>query len=63
MRTCFLDLETFWSQEHTLSKMSPMAYCTHPETEVISIAVKFDNGNTDVLFGEDLIKKTLAKLD
>lgn len=59
----FIDLETFWSTEHTLTKMSPIAYCTHPETEVISIAAKVGSFPTDVLFGEDKIKQTLSKID
>ena len=63
MRIATVDLETFWAQEHSLSKMSPIAYCTHPETEIISIGVKFGEGNTDILFGEDHIKATMAKLD
>lgn len=63
MTPVFIDLETFWSTEHTLTKMSPIAYCMHPETEVISIAVKFGNHNTDVLFGEDNIRGALSKID
>ena len=59
----FLDYESFWSTEHTLTKMSPMAYVMHPETEIISVAAKFGNYPTDVLFGEDNIRSALAKID
>ncbi len=52
MKTCTLDLETYWSQTHSLTKMSPILYCTHPETEIISCAFKFDKGPTKVIFGE-----------
>ena len=32
--------------------MSPIAYRMHPETEVISCAIKYNNAPTDVFFGE-----------
>ena len=32
-----IDLETFWSQTHSLSKMNPFDYVMHPDTELISI--------------------------
>lgn len=63
MRTCVIDVETWWSTEHSLSKMNPMVYCTHPETEIISLAIKFDDYPTDVIFGEDKIKAALSKID
>lgn len=63
MRTCVTDVETWWSTEHSLSKMNPMVYCTHPETEIISLAIKFDDYPTDVIFGEDKIKAALSKID
>ena len=59
----FYDLETFWSQDHSLSKMNPIVYATHRETEIISCAVKVDRGNTNVSFGEDLIKKQFKSFD
>ena len=52
MKICTLDLETFWDVGHSLTKMSPIAYCMHPDTEVISCAFKFDNEETEVIFGE-----------
>lgn len=58
-----LDIESFWSAEHTLSKMSPMAYCMHPETEIISLAIKVNHYPTDVFFGEPAIRKALKSID
>jgi hypothetical protein len=55
VKICTLDLETYWSVGHSLSKMSPIAYCMHPETEIISCAFKFDDGPTEVIFGEDKV--------
>lgn len=63
MQPVFLDFETFWSQDHTLSKMSPIEYVMHKETELISCSVKFDKYPTDVLFGETAIKKAFDKID
>ena len=59
----FIDLETFWSPEHSLTKMNPIVYCTHPETEIISCAVKVGSDYTGVSFGEDEIKKRLRAYD
>jgi DNA polymerase len=63
MKICTIDLETFWSVTHSLSKMSPIAYCMHPDTEIISCAFKFDNGPTEVLFGEDKIIEWAKSVD
>lgn len=62
-RICFLDFETFWSQEHTLSKMNPIAYVMHPETEIQSVSIAFDDWPIDTLFGEDRIRAAFAKID
>lgn len=58
-----LDYETFWDTDHSLSKMSAMKYVMHPKTEIISVAAKFGNGHTDVIFGEDRIVNALRKID
>ena len=52
MKICTVDLETYWSQTHSLTKMSPIAYCMHPDTEIISCAFKFGDEPTEVIFGE-----------
>lgn len=59
MKICVLDLETFWDTKHSLSKMSPIKYCMHPDTEIISCGFKFIDGKkereTKVIFGEQKI--------
>jgi hypothetical protein len=63
MQICTLDLETFWDVGHSLTKMSPIAYCMHPETEIISCAFKFNDEDTEVIFGEQNVKDYCAKVD
>lgn len=63
MQLCFLDFETFWSETHTLKKMSPIEYCMHPETELQLLSIKFDNYPTDVFVGEDQIRHMVSKID
>lgn len=58
-----LDFESFWSQTHSLSKMSPIAYVMHPETEIISVAAKTNGRQTHVAFGEDKIRAGIARFD
>ena len=52
----FLDFETFWSQTHSLSKIHPVEYVMHPETEIQSVAIQVDHDAPFVLFGEDEIR-------
>ena len=59
----FIDLETYYSPTHSLTKMSPLTYCMHPDTEVISIAIKVGKYPTDVIFGEDKVKHALSRID
>jgi DNA polymerase I-like protein with 3'-5' exonuclease and polymerase domains len=63
MTPIYLDFETYWDTQHTLTKMSPTVYCTHPDTEIISIAIKIADGDTYVLFGEQEIIDHLQSLD
>lgn len=63
MRLATLDFETYWATDHSLSKMLPMAYVMHPDTQLISCSIKIDNYNTDVFFGEAEISRVLKKLD
>lgn len=63
MRPVFIDFETYWSDTHSLSRMSPIDYCLSPETEIISCAIKFDRYPTDVFFGEEQIRHVFSKLD
>lgn len=57
------DLETFWSPTHSLSKMNPIDYVMHPETEIISNALKVADMPSTVAFGEDNIRAQLAEVD
>lgn len=52
MQIVTLDFETAWSQTHSLSKMNPFEYVLHPDTELISLALKIGNDPTLVAFGE-----------
>ena len=58
-----IDIETFWDKDHTLSKMSPIAYVLSPKTELISLAYKFGDGPTEVIFGEREIKAWSKTVD
>lgn len=63
MRICYADFETYWSVDHSLTKMNPIDYVMHPDTEVISLAAKFDDGETHCVFGEDKIANLLSRID
>jgi len=57
-----VDYETFWTKEHSLSKMLPMTYVMHPQTQIISCAVKIDDEPTEVWFGEDNIAEAFKSI-
>jgi len=59
----FLDFESFWDVGHSLTKMSPIKYVMHPDTEIISVAAKVSKYPTDVIFGEDTVRKSLQAID
>lgn len=63
MKTAVVDLETYWAVGHSLTKMSPIAYCMHPDTEIISCAFKFGSDPTVVIFGEQNIIDYCAEVD
>jgi hypothetical protein len=63
MTPIYVDFESFWSTEHTLSRMSPTEYVMHPDTEIISVAIKVGDAPTYVLFGEQNIRDHLQSLD
>lgn len=63
MKIVTIDFETYWSQTHSLSKMLPMAYVMHPDTEIQSCSIKIGNGPTRCVFGEAKIKKLCAAID
>ena len=59
----YLDFETYWSTDHSLTKMPPTEYVLHADTEIISIAIKVGEGETYVLFGEQEIIDHLHDID
>lgn len=63
MQIATVDLETFWGTGHSLTKMSPIKYCMHPDTDIISCAFKFDDGPTEVVFGEQEVKDYAKRVD
>lgn len=63
MHLLTLDFETFWSKTHTLTKMSPIEYVMHPETEIISCSAKVNDGQTVCVFGEGEVHKLLVDCD
>lgn len=63
MTPVYIDFESFWSTTHTLSRMSPTEYITHPETEIISVAIRIGDEPTYVLFGEQVIREHLQDMD
>ena len=63
MQLVTLDFETYWDSEHSLSKMLPMSYVMHPDTEIISCALKIGDDETQVYFGEPEIRAALDAVD
>lgn len=59
----FIDFETFWSQGHSLTKLNPIDYVMHPDTQIICAAVKVGKAPTDVYFGEDSIRQVFDQMD
>lgn len=56
------DLETFWSKDHTLSKLNPVDYAMHRDTEIQSCSITVPGKNTVVLFGEEKIRDAIARM-
>lgn len=51
MRLCTIDIETFYSKEYSLSKISTEQYVNDPMFEVIGVAVKIGNNETQWFSG------------
>jgi hypothetical protein len=60
MHLLTLDFESYWSTTHSLSKMDPISYVMHPDTEIISCSAKVNDGQTIVVFGEDEVRRLLV---
>jgi len=63
MKIVTADLETYWSVTHSLTKMSPIAYCMDERTEIISCAIKVDGEESQVYFGEDDVRNAFNQID
>ena len=63
MNLMAIDYETYWSGEHSLTKMSPFAYVMHPDTEIQSVAIARPDTATVVLWGEAAIRDYYASVD
>lgn len=58
-----VDYETFWSATHDIKKCGgPIRYVLHPDTEVQSCAVKVNDKETEVFFGDE-IRKRFSEID
>lgn len=62
MDIVFIDMESYWATDYSLTKLSPLEYVMGDRFELISCAVKYNDYPTDVFFGEDAIRKALGKL-
>lgn len=62
MTPIYIDFETYWDTGHTLSKMPPTQYVMSPITEIISMAIKVGDAETEVVFGDEIAPK-LAEID
>jgi len=63
MTPIFLDFETYWSQTHSLTKIHPVEYVMHPETEIQSVAIQVADDKPFVLFGEKAIQNWVDHTD
>lgn len=63
MRITTVDFETHFSQDYSLSKMSPLEYVMDARFELISCAIKVDDYPTDVFFGEADIRRAFASIE
>lgn len=64
MRVFIADFETYWSSTHSLTKMNPINYVMHPDTEIQSLAIKeLKSPETYVYFGEDRIRGLCDQTD
>ena len=62
MKIVTADFETFYSTTHSLSKMPPIQYVVHPDTEIMSVALKINNEPTKVYIGDE-VEPALRAID
>lgn len=63
MQIIYLDFETYWSQTHSLTKIHPVEYVMHSDTEIQSVAIKVNGDPAFVIFGEDNIQEWADSTD
>lgn len=63
MDIIYIDYETYWAVDHSLSMMNPLLYVMHPETEIQSVSVAINDGEIGVFFGEERIRWFFSKID
>lgn len=63
MNCVFLDYESYWSTTHSLSKINPIVYVMHPETEIQSVSIGINDGPIKVYFGEREVRAVLDSID
>jgi len=63
MQIATLDFETYFDQEYGLSKLSTSEYVRDKRFEVVSCAIKLNDGPTKIYFGFDKIKAALDAID
>ena len=61
-RVVYLDFETFWSQDYTLSKTSTSEYVRDPRFKAQMMGIKIGDGKTRIV-PSDKIKAELAKIN
>ena len=59
----FVDFETYWSVTHSLSKINPIVYCTHKDTEIISCSIAVGSKDAYVVFGEAAIRSEFEAIN
>lgn len=62
MQVVTLDFESFYDVGHSLTNMSPIEYVMHPDTDIISVAIKINDGETQVYFGNE-VADAIAKIN
>lgn len=62
MRRLFLDFETYWDAEVTLSKLSVAEYVRHPAFKVMSVSFAWDEGAPEFYYAERAVRKALNQI-
>lgn len=63
MKLITLDFESYYSDTHSLSKMNPIEYVMHPDTEIQSVSITIDDDDPIFIVGEDRIRAAFEEFD